>query len=223
MIPAYLVAGLVVFRWQLFVIGLAMWLAHRRRISVPHLLTLTTAGVATEYVLTPDPPPPPRSPSAASRLDAPLSARTGRCCASGRCRGPSPGWPGSRSGSTCSTSRSATFAAWALQAGAGITGWVRIAVVVGLAIGLGWALTVLAERPLHRLLTRDDRAGGQRGNEAAAARKRSFSCGVPVETRTPSPANARTTTLLSSACDANGAASSPSGSQTKFAADTGTR
>ena len=212
------VNGLVVFRWQLFAIGLAMWLAHRGRISVPHLIALTVSGVATEYVLTPDPV-------------ATVALGVG-CIAIGAAAlgpdwtvlrvGPLPrvlSWmAGISFGIYLINQQIGYFAAWALQDGFGITGWVRIGVVVGLAIALGWMLTVLAERPLHRLLTR-----AQREKDAAAERNRSFSSAVPVETRTPSPANARTTTLLSSACDENAAASSPSGSQTKFAADTGTR
>lgn len=142
-----LVDGLVVFRWQLFVTGLAMWLAHRRRISVPHLLTLTTAGVATEYVLTPDP--------------VATAALALGCVAIG-CAALGPDWTllrvgplprilswmaGISFGIYLLNQQIGYFAAWALQAGAGFTGWVRIAVVVGLAIGLGWALTVLAAPP----------------------------------------------------------------------------
>src|SRR5690606_15033393 len=59
-------------------------------------------------------------------------------------------------------------------------------------------------------------------NERAAARKVSFSSGVPMVTLAPSPTNGRTTTLLASACSAKAAVCSPSGSQTKFAWVSGT-
>lgn len=219
-----LVNGLVVFRWQLFAIGLALWLAHRGRISLPHLFALATAGVFVEHVLTPDP-------------RATLALVVGCLVMSAAAVGPDwdllkigplpriLSWLGGISfGIYLLNQQIGYFAAWALQDGVGITGWVRIVLVLALAVVLGWLLTVLAERPLHRLLTgRSAQRGTQRGNERAAARNRSFSSGVPVDTRTPSPANARTTTLLSSAWSENDAAASPSGSQTKFAADSGTR
>ena len=58
---------------------------------------------------------------------------------------------------------------------------------------------------------------------SAAVRKASFSSGVPMVTRTPSPANARTITPAASQAAANSVARSRSGSQTKFACVGGTR
>ena len=46
--------GFVMRRWQLFAIGLAMWLAGRRRLSLTHLAALTAAGVLAEAIITPD-------------------------------------------------------------------------------------------------------------------------------------------------------------------------
>ena len=222
-----LVNGLVVFRWQLFAIGLAMWLAHRGLISLPHLFALATAGVFVEHILTPDPV---ATTALAVGCLLVAAAAVGPDWDLLRI-GPLPrvlSWfAGISFGIYLINQQIGYFAAWALQDGAGITGWVRIGLVLALAVAMGWLLTVLAERPLHRLLTARlrDRPGkdAQRGNEEAAARNRSFSSGVPVETLTPSPANARTTTLLSSAWVENDAAASPSGSQRKLAADSGTR
>jgi peptidoglycan/LPS O-acetylase OafA/YrhL len=217
--------GLVVFRWQLFAVGLAMWLAHRGRISTGHLALLTAAGVTAEYVLTPD-------------LGSVLGLVVA-CVAVGVAAvgpdwsllrvGPLPrlvSWlAGISYGVYLVNQQLGYFAAWLLQDALGITGWARIAVVLALAVGLGWLLAVAVERPAHRLLTSRGRGGPrdpQRGNDAAAERNRSFSSGVPALTRTPSPANARTTTLLSSACSENRVASSPSGSQTKLDCEGGT-
>src|SRR5699024_2648864 len=56
----------------------------------------------------------------------------------------------------------------------------------------------------------------------AAARKRSFSAGAPIDTRTPSPAKQRTITRCSRQCASKAAASPPRGSHTKLACDSGT-
>ena len=214
-----LVNGLVVFRWQLFAIGLALWLAHRGRISLPHLLALVTAGVFVEHILTPDMV---STTALAVGCLAVASAAIGPDWDLLRV-GPLPrvlSWfAGISFGIYLLNQQIGYFAAWALQDGAGVGGWTRVVLVVALAVAMGWLLTVLAERPLHRLLT----GRTQRGKEAAAARNRSFSSAVPVETRTPSPANARTTTKWSRAWEENDAAASPSGSHTKLAADSGTR
>ena len=68
------------------------------------------------------------------------------------------------------------FVAWGLEARFGVHGWPRLVLVVAVAVVLGWALTVLVERPVHRWLVRRP---PQRGNEPAAARKRSTSSDGP--------------------------------------------
>src|SRR5690606_24335674 len=57
---------------------------------------------------------------------------------------------------------------------------------------------------------------------SAKARKASFSSGVPMVTRTPSPANGRTITPPSAQAVANAVERSPSGSQMKLACESGT-
>src|SRR6185369_9969031 len=58
--------------------------------------------------------------------------------------------------------------------------------------------------------------------QGRTARKASFSSGVPIVTRTPSPWNGRTITPPRSHASANSAERSPSGSQTKLACVSGT-
>jgi peptidoglycan/LPS O-acetylase OafA/YrhL len=48
--------GFVMYRWQVFGIGLAVWLWSRGRLSAPHLAALVVTGLAAEYVHTPDLP-----------------------------------------------------------------------------------------------------------------------------------------------------------------------
>ena len=212
--------GLIAFRWHLFALGLALWLAHRGRIGVGHLAMVVTAGVLAEYVLTPD---------------LPSAVALALACTALGAAAVGPDWTFLRIGvlprvlswlASISfgvyllNQQIGYFAAWVLEGALGVGGWARLGIVLALAVVLGWLLTIGVERPVHAVLTRP--AGRQSGKDAAAARKRSFSSADPVETRTPSPANARTTTLFSSACAANAAAPSPRGSHTKFASETGT-
>ncbi len=228
--------GLVMYRWQVFGIGLAVWLWARGRMSLPHLGLLVAAGLGAEYVQTPD---------LASVLVLGLAV-IGVAAAAG---GPDWTWlqigplprvirwlAGLSFGIYLVNQQIGYFLAWALEARFDLDGWPRLALVVVTAVVLGWGLTKAVERPVHRLLTRrrsgDTDTGRQqrysadtdpqRGNEEAAARNRSFSSGEEVVTRTPSPANARTTTLFSSVCSANSSAREPSGSQTKLASEAGT-
>lgn len=213
--------GLVMYRWQVFGIGLAVWLWARDRMSLPHLVLLVAAGLGAEYVHTPD---------LASALVLGLAVIGIAAASAGPDwtwlrRGPLPRlvtWlAGLSFGIYLVNQQIGYFLAWALEARFGVDGWLRFALVLAFAVLFGWLLTVTVERPVHRLLTRR-RARRQRGNEAAAARNRSFSSGDEVVTRTPSPANARTTTLFSSVCSANSSEREPSGSQTKLASEAGT-
>lgn len=217
--------GLVVFRWHLFAIGLAMWLAHRGRLGLEHLAAITTAGVLVEYVMTPD-------------ADSTIALAV--ACVGLGAAAVGPEWTllrvgvlprlitwlaGISFGVYLLNQQIGYFVAWVLQDLFGLEGWLRLALVGATAVGLGWLLTVAVERPVHRLLTRGrpgQRAARSPGKDEAAARNRSFSSAEPVDTRTPSPANARTTTLLSSACSENAVAASPSGSHTKLASERGT-
>jgi hypothetical protein len=63
---------------------------------------------------------------------------------------------------------------------------------------------------------------GYLANAVAASRNRSFSSSVPMVTRTPSPANGRTTTPAARHDSANSADRSPRTIQTKLAWDRGT-
>lgn len=214
--------GLVMYRWQVFGIGLAVWLWSRGRLGAVHLVALVAAGLAAEYLHTPDLP---------SVLVLGLAVAGIATAAAGRDwswlrAGPLPRlvtWlAGLSYGIYLVNQQIGYFVAWGLET-RGVHGWPRFLAVVAVAVVLGWALTVAVERPVHRRLVRRRGARpGQREKEPAAARKRSTSSDEPALTRTPSPANARTTTLFSSACAANSAARSPSGSQTKLACDGGT-
>ena len=209
--------GLTVFRWQLFAVGLAVWLTRRGTLSVTHLAGLGAVAVLAEYAITPD---------ALSGAGLAVGGVLVALAALG------PDWTLLRVGALprvvtwlagisygiyLMNQQIGYFAAWVLQDTVGLGGWPRLVAVVALAIALGWGLTVVVERPAHRLLT-----ARQRVNDAAAARNRSFSAGAPAETRTPSPANPRTTTLPSSACSTKRLVASPSGSQTKLASEAGT-
>ncbi|NMO94011.1 acyltransferase [Actinomycetospora sp. TBRC 11914] len=186
--------GFVMWRWQLFAVGLAMWLAGRGRISVTHLAALSAAGVLAEAVITPD---------ADSAIVLALACLLVAAATLGPDWdflrvGPLPrllGWlAGISYGVYLVNQQLGYFAAWLAQDGFGITGWGRLAGVVALAVLLGWLLTRLVERPAFRLLTRR-RAVVQRGNDEAASISMSFSSGAPAEILTPSGEKPRTTTL----------------------------
>ena len=221
--------GLVMFRWQCFGIGLAVWLWSRGRINAVHLLALVLAGLVAEDLHTPDLP---------SVLVLAVAVVGIAAAAAGQDWGvlrvgPLPRvvtWlAGISYGVYLMNQQIGYFVAWAFEATLGYHPWWRLGLVVAVAVLLGWALTVLVERPAHRWLVRrpSQRMTArsqtpQRANDPAAARNRSTSSGVPALTRTPEPSNARTTTLFSSACSANSTARVPSGSQTKLACDGGT-
>ena len=224
--------GLIMFRWQCFGLGLAVWLWSRGRIGAVHLVALAAAGLVAENLHTPDLP---------SVLVLGLAVVGITAAAAGRDWsvlrvGPLPRvitWlAGISYGVYLMNQQIGYFVAWAFEAHFGHHGWWRLALVLTTAVVLGWALTVLVERPAHRWLVRrpsqrmpprrTDEAVDQRAKEPAAARNRSTSSAVPALTRTPYPSNARTTTLFSSACSANSTAREPSGSQMKLDCDGGT-
>ncbi|MCD2193367.1 acyltransferase [Actinomycetospora endophytica] len=193
--------GFVMWRWQLFAIGLAMWLASTRRISLTHLAALTAGGVLAEAIITPD---------VDSAIVLALAVLLVAAATLGPDwnflrRGPLPriiGWlAGISYGVYLMNQQIGYFFAWLAQDRLGITGWGRIGGVLLLAVLLGWLLTRLVERPAHRLLTRWPRrrpsgaAPAQPGNDDAASISRSFSSGAPAEIRTPSGEKPRTTTL----------------------------
>lgn len=211
--------GLVMYRWQVFGLGLAVWLWSRGRLGAVHLVALVAAGLAAEYVHTPDVPSVLVLGLAVAGIATAAAGRDWSWLRVGRLPRLVTWLAGLSYGIYLVNQQIGYFVAWGLEARFGVHGWPRFLVVVAVAVVLGWALTVAVERPAHRRLVRRP---GQRGNEPAAARKRSTSSAEPALTRTPSPANARTTTLFSSACSANSAARSPSGSQTKLACDRGT-
>ena len=183
--------GFVMWRWQLFAIGLAMWLAGRDRISLTHLAALTAAGVLAEAVITPD-------------VDSAIVLALACLLVAAATLGPDwtflrvgplprmVGWlAGISYGVYLMNQQIGYFVAWLVQDSAGITGWGRLVVVALVAVLLGWLLTRLVERPAVRALTRR----GQPGKDEAASMSRSFSSGAPAEIRTPSGEKPRTTTL----------------------------
>jgi peptidoglycan/LPS O-acetylase OafA/YrhL len=197
---ATLSEGFVMWRWQLFAVGLAMWLASRRRISLTHLAALTAAGVLAEAIITPD-------------VDSAIVLALACLLVAAATLGPDwnflrvgplprvVGWlAGISYGVYLGNQQIGYFFAWLAQDRFGITGWGRIAGVVLLAVLLGWVLTRCVEKPAHRLLTRrrtttSSEAPAQPGKDEAASISRSFSSGSPAEIRTPSGEKARTTTL----------------------------
>jgi peptidoglycan/LPS O-acetylase OafA/YrhL len=210
--------GLVMYRWQVFGIGLAVWLWSRGRLGAVHLVALVATGLAAEYVHTPDLPSVLALGLAVAGIATAAAGRDWSWLRVGRLPRLVTWLAGLSFGIYLVNQQIGYFVAWGLEA-RGVHGWPRLLLVVAVAVVLGWALTVAVERPAYRRLMRRP---GQRGNEPAAARKRSTSSDEPALTRTPSPANARTTTLFSSACSANSTARSPKGSQTKLACDGGT-
>lgn len=213
--------GLVMYRWQVFGIGLAIWLWSRGRLGLLHLVAVVAAGLGAEYLQTPDLPSVLVLAGACGAVAAAAAGPDWTWLRHGPV-GRVIGWlAGISFGIYLCNQQIGYFVAWGLEARFGIHGWVRLALVVLTAVVLGWLITVLVERPMYRLLTRGRRQR-EPGNAAAAASMRSFCSGEPTVTRTPEPANARTTTLPSSACSENSAARSPSGSQTKLACDGGT-
>lgn len=181
---AVVVDGFVIWRWQLFAIGLAMWMASRRRISLTHLAAITAAGVLAEAVITPD-------------VDSAIVLAVACLLVAAATLGPDwdflrvgplpriIGWAAGVSyGVYLMNQQIGYFFAWLAQDYLGVTGWVRLLGVVALAFLLGWLLTRLVERPAHRALTRRRRERQEKAS--AAARNRSFSSGAPAETRTPS-------------------------------------
>lgn len=213
--------GLVMFRWQMFGIGLAVWLWSRGRIHVAHLGALVAAALVAENLHTPDLPSVLVLALAVLGIAAAGAGRDWSVLRVGRLPRVITWLAGISYGIYLMNQQIGYFVAWGLRDRFGIDGWPRLVAVVAVAVLLGWLLTVLVERPAHRWLVRRP-SQDQRLNEPAAARKRSTSSGVPALTRTPSPANARTTTLFSSACSENSTARSPSGSQTKLVCDGGT-
>jgi peptidoglycan/LPS O-acetylase OafA/YrhL len=186
--------GFVMWRWQLFAIGLAMWLASRRRISLTHLAALSAAGVLAEAIITPD---------VDSAIVLALACLLVAAAAFGPDWtflrvGPLPrvvGWlAGISYGVYLCNQQIGYFVAWLAQDGAGITGWGRLVVVALVAVLLGWLSTRLVERPAFGLLTRR-RGPRQPGKDEAASMSRSFSSDAPAEIRTPSGEKPRTTTL----------------------------
>jgi peptidoglycan/LPS O-acetylase OafA/YrhL len=214
--------GLVMYRWQVFGIGLAVWLFARGRLGLAHLAALVAAGLAAEYVHTPDLPSVLVLGVAVAGVTAAARGWDGRMLRLGPVPRVVTWLAGLSFGIYLVNQQIGYFVAWGLEARFGVHGWPRLVLVVAVAVVLGWLLTVLVERPAHRWFTERVLGRAQRGKEPAAARKRSTSSGVPALTRTPSPANARTTTLFSSVCSANAVERSPSGSQTKLACEGGT-
>jgi peptidoglycan/LPS O-acetylase OafA/YrhL len=213
--------GLVMFRWQMFGIGLAVWLWSRGRIHVAHLVALVVAALVAENLHTPDLPSVLVLALAVLGIAAAGAGRDWSVLRVGRLPRVITWLAGISYGIYLMNQQIGYFVAWGLRERFGVDGWPRLVAVVAVAVLLGWLLTVLVERPAHRWLVRRP-SQAQRLNEPAADRKRSTSSGVPALTRTPSPANARTTTLFSSACSENSTARSPSGSQTKLVCEGGT-
>lgn len=213
--------GLVMFRWQMFGIGLAVWLWSRGRLHPLHLAALVVAGLVAEHLHTPDVPSVLVLALAVLGIAAAAAGRDWSVLRVGRLPRVITWLAGISYGIYLMNQQIGYFVAWGLLHRFGVDGWPRLVAVVAVAVLLGWLLTVLVERPAHRWLVRRP-SQGQRSNDPAAARKRSTSSGVPALTRTPSPANARTTTLFSSACSENSTDRPPSGSQTKLVCDGGT-
>ncbi|MDL5154623.1 acyltransferase family protein [Actinomycetospora termitidis] len=178
---AWLSDGFVMWRWQLFAIGLAMWLASTRRISLTHLAALTAAGVLAEAIITPDPD---STIVLAAACLLVAAATLGPDWDFLRV-GPLPrliGWAAGVSyGVYLCNQQIGYFFAWVAQDYAGVTGWGRLLGVVVLAFLLGWLLTRFVERPAHRALTRR-----RQEKDLAASISRSFSSATPAEMRTPS-------------------------------------
>ena len=187
--------GFVMWRWQLFAIGLAMWLASRRRISLTHLAALTAAGVLAEAIISPD-------------VDSAIVLALACLLVAAATLGPDwdflrvgplprmIGWlAGISYGVYLMNQQIGYFFAWLAQDRLGITGWGRLAGVVLLAVFLGWLLTRFVETPASRVLTRRRAGRRQPRKDEAASMSRSFSSGAPAETRTPNGENPRTTTL----------------------------
>lgn len=195
--------GLVMYRWQLFGIGLAVWLWSRRRLGTWHVLALTTVGVVAEQIQTSD-------------LPSTLVLGVGCVAVALAARGPDWSWlrrvgPVARAirwlagisfGVYLLNQQLGYFEAWLLEARFGITGWPRLLLVLATVVLLGWLITALVERPAYRLLTRARSAGSAdptaaegsavpawgvsgRGNDSAAASSRSFCSGEPTVIRTP--------------------------------------
>ncbi|GAA4853421.1 acyltransferase family protein [Actinomycetospora corticicola] len=181
----FLSDGFVMWRWQLFAIGLAMWLASTRRISLTHLAALTAAGVLAEAVITPD-------------TDSTIVLAAACLLVAAATLGPDwdflrigplpriIGWAAGVSyGVYLMNQQIGYFFAWLAQDYAGVTGWGRLLGVLVLAFVLGWLLTRCVERPAFRALTRRREGAQARGKDRAASSSISFSSGAPADTRTP--------------------------------------
>ena len=111
-------------------------------------------------------------------------------------------------------------AAWVAEAVGTLLPFLVLLLLLGIALRVFGAR--LPRLPRRNTPTPIPSRVGQGASSAAAARKRSFSSGLPIVTRAPAPAKPRTITRRVSHPLAQSVVASPSGSHTKFACVGGT-
>ncbi|WP_167116345.1 acyltransferase family protein [Amycolatopsis viridis] len=156
-----LVFGFGLHRLHAFAAGIAVWLWSRDRMSTPHLALLLAAAVAAQdlhlypfhVALPTDPARLPSDIGFAVALVLVCAAAKGPDWTFLRPAAPAIGWlAGISYGVYLLHQELGYILAKALQL-AGVPGWARLPLVLGAAIGAGWLLTKLVERPAHRWLT----------------------------------------------------------------------
>jgi peptidoglycan/LPS O-acetylase OafA/YrhL len=167
-----LVFGFGLHRLHAFAAGIAVWLWSRGRMSTAHLVPLLAAVVvAQDLHLYPHHVALPTDPSRLPSVIGFVLVLVLVCVAAKgpdwtflRPVAPFLGWlAGISYGVYLLHQELGYILAKALQI-AGLPGWARLPLVLGAAIGAGWLLTKLVERPAHRWLT------GPRGATAPAPR-----------------------------------------------------
>jgi peptidoglycan/LPS O-acetylase OafA/YrhL len=141
--------GLGVYRWQLFGMGIALWLWTQRRIAFEHLALLLVAGLFSEYIQDDDW----HSTKALGLMLVLVLLAAGRDWGGPARRLARPmSWLASISfGVYLANQQLGYEVALGLHA-LGVGVWWRLVAVVATAVGVGWLLTRFVERPTHRWL-----------------------------------------------------------------------
>jgi peptidoglycan/LPS O-acetylase OafA/YrhL len=141
--------GLGLYRWQLFGMGVALWLWTRQRISFGHLALVLSSGLFAEYIQDAD-----LHSTKALGLMLVLVVLAA---------GPDWGGPAAHLARPMSWLAGISYGMYlanqqlgyelALGMRAiGLGPWWRLAAVLGMTVGVGWLLTRFVERPTHRWL-----------------------------------------------------------------------
>ncbi|WP_137815275.1 acyltransferase family protein [Gandjariella thermophila] len=144
--------GLGLYRWQLFGMGVALWLWTRGRISFGHLALVFSCGLLAEYIQDGDL----HSTKALGVMLVLVLLAAGP-----EWRGPARhlarpmSWLASISFGMYLANQQLGYELALGMHAIGLGPWWRLAAIIGMTVGAGWLLTRFVERPTHRWLVRE--------------------------------------------------------------------